>query len=1505
MLFYINFRCSIFPSCISSKTLLVSLFVTLALWVDAQQVRLNEVMSFNQFTIQDDDGAYSDWIELYNPSSDTINLEGYGLSDDPLRPFKWIFPETRINPGEYIVVWASGKDRKLTTSDIRNLVAMEVFDNIPGSRLQQLFQSNKFPDSPDRIIMLSNGFSTPENFADNYGARVRGFFEAPVSGDYTFWLSGDDESELYLSLTGREEDLFRVAWVPDWSSPWEWDKFPSQRSVPIRLEAGEMYLLQGLMKEGGGGDHLRARWTLPNGQIQDPIPAAVFRWESFGLHTNFSLSSAGETVLLTDPSGILVDSVPAVALRSDVSFGRSPDGSGDWFYFELPTPGAANSQGSTSILDPVIFDKKGQLYENRIEIELSHSDPEAIIRYTLDGSAPSRESGTIYTSPITLVNTRLIRAIAFKEGAVSSVISAEVYSRMGGTIGAFTSNLPVVVLHQFDQAIQPGNGTVSYITLYGTQSNGRTVLTSEYNLQGKVNINIRGSSSQQFPKKSYGFHLWNEDGSNRKEALLGMPEEHNWILYAPYTDKTLIRDILAFDYGTDLGHYAPRTRLVELYLHEGFGPLSQAHYNGVYVLVERIKIAPGRVEIESMEPFHDKEPEISGGYIFKNDRLNPGEVGFQTNRGSHFAHVRPQEDQISNAQRDWLVQYLDQFETALFSANFRDPVNGYAKFIDVNSFIDYHLLTEVFKEIDGYRLSTFLHKDRDGKLKMGPLWDFNLSLGNADYLEGWRPEGWYYPLISSRDYLYGWYNRLFQDQAFRNAYNRRYRLLRANLLATSTFHAKIDNYADLLNESQVRNYQRWPILGTYVWPNWFIGQTYADEINWMKNWIDNRLKWIDGQLGEAIQQRLIHYWNFNATANLSEPSFTYGGGHVEFEYSDPSEILSGTGQNFTGINARNGDPAGAHLRINFPIDVVSTYALPTTDHERVLLKYETRRSGSGANRQFLSYSVDGEVFIPFDTVVVTETPTLFQYDFSQLSMTDNNPNFKIRIIGGHDVNGQGGNVGNHRFDNLTLEGERMSGINNPPIAVADQLNKGLMIYDNWQLNLDEYFSDPDGDSLIYTYQLDKQTHTQISLEANLLTVSPILVGNNQLTILATDGKSPEVAMQIDLLQFPDTHELSESDYAFMEWSPFEPEGSFPNHMIFLQSDKNDPTLEDELWKEYRVPHGDLAAGDADKDGFPYRLTARTRLNGLGDRGISFINTGRERDLGAAVVSLSTLNCSTGWIHFTAGTEIPNFRVYHIRLQYALGPDGPWMDWPSDTIEYQRSNQAGHESIFQNIPVPEQALNQPSVLIRWKYYFTGTQLPGAGGARDMLRLDDIEVTTKRKVESPELIYPIALAEDIERNPLFLWSNTPDVENYQIQLRKSDDAPDWTIFWDIGMDTTWQTSELLDVNTWYDWRVRGNDTMSISAWSEIARFRTGITVSTDTKPASIESLRIYPNPLFGYMIYFNKAVTGKIYHITGREVRIVRNQQSIDLTGVNPGVYILHTDQGEQSTFIIMQ
>ncbi len=205
---------------------------------------------------------------------------------------------------------------------------------------------------------------------------------------------------------------------------------------------------------------------------------------------------------------------------------------------------------------------------------------------------------------------------------------------------------------------------------------------------------------------------------------------------------------------------------------------------------------------------------------------------------------------------------------------------------------------------------------------------------------------------------------------------------------------------------------------------------------------------------------------------------------------------------------------------------------------------------------------------------------------------------------------------------------------------------------------------------------------------------------------------------------------SEQGYTFSEWSSEEAEYVFPPHMVFQQTKMTDPGLSDDMTDPYHVPESDIAADDAAFLGFPYKLTTRTRMNGLGVRGISFINTGRGRDLGAALLALDTRGVNEATISFTAGTERPNSRIYALRLQYRLGLTGSWVDIMNNDnpVEYVRSASEGHEQNFV-VDMPASAANQPYVQLRWKYYFMGSP---TSGARAMLRLDD--VTVKKKVSN---------------------------------------------------------------------------------------------------------------------------------------------------------------------------
>jgi hypothetical protein len=435
-------------------------------------------------------------------------------------------------------------------------------------------------------------------------------------------------------------------------------------------------------------------------------------------------------------------------------------------------------------------------------------------------------------------------------------------------VGAQTltsSNLPIVIINTGGFIIPDEPKITADMGIIYNGIGVRNNVTDPFNnYNGKIGIERRGSSSQSFPKKQYGIELRDESGNGVDAPLLDMPAEEDWVLFAPYNDKSLMRDVLAYKLGRDLGRYASRTRFCEVILN--------GEYQGIYVLMEKVKRNDNRVDIAKLNPLEVSGDDLTGGYIIKLDKATGnGNGGWNStypppNRSGgqqiNFLYDEPSASEIVTEQMLYIQQYVNNFETALNSSAYTDPVNGYAKYIDVDSFIDFFIMNEVSKNVDGYRLSTYLHKKKDsdgGKLHMGPIWDFNLGFGNADYCTQGNPEGWVtnFNSICAQDYwlIPFWWGRLYSDGTYRNKLATRWEALRSDQLKTDRILTYIDSVANVLNaESQQRNFQRWPVLGTYVWPNYYVGPTFASEIIWLKNWVSARLNWLDANMPRIITE---------------------------------------------------------------------------------------------------------------------------------------------------------------------------------------------------------------------------------------------------------------------------------------------------------------------------------------------------------------------------------------------------------------------------------------------------------------------------------------------------------------------------------------------------------------------------------------------------------------------------------------------------------------------------
>jgi CotH kinase protein/Secretion system C-terminal sorting domain len=418
-----------------------------------------------------------------------------------------------------------------------------------------------------------------------------------------------------------------------------------------------------------------------------------------------------------------------------------------------------------------------------------------------------------------------------------------------------SSNLPVLIINTNGQTIPDEPKITADMGIIYSGTGVRNNITDPFNhYNGKIGIEIRGESSQQFPMKSYSIELRDVAGNSQDKSLFGLPKESDWVLYAPYNEKTLMHNFLAYTMAREMGRWAANCRYVEVVIN--------GDYKGIYVFMEKIKRNSGRVNISKLNTTDVAGDAVTGGYIFAIDKDPDAWYSAYTTPNStkgqkiRYSYTYPKITAIVPAQQDYLKRYVDSFETAFNSLQYQDKQNGWRKFADEPSFIDYFILNEVSRNVDGYRLSIYMYKDRQskgGKIIAGPAWDYDLAFRNANYCQGSSINGWAYDFnqICSEDFwqIPFWWNKLQQDSAFQSNLRCRWKQLRQTSLSNSRINFLIDSIASLTAEARVRHFQRWPVLGQYIWPNpQPIPATYQEEIVVLKDWLAKRLTWIDGAI---------------------------------------------------------------------------------------------------------------------------------------------------------------------------------------------------------------------------------------------------------------------------------------------------------------------------------------------------------------------------------------------------------------------------------------------------------------------------------------------------------------------------------------------------------------------------------------------------------------------------------------------------------------------------------
>lgn len=409
-----------------------------------------------------------------------------------------------------------------------------------------------------------------------------------------------------------------------------------------------------------------------------------------------------------------------------------------------------------------------------------------------------------------------------------------------------SSTLPVFKINTNNKAIPDEPKIESLLNVFDNKNENK--ITDEP-ISYQIKIERRGFSSQNFAKKSYGFSVI-DDGIPRATPLLGLPAAKKWVLYGPYADKSLIRNALTYSLYNDMGHYSVKTAFIELIIND--------NYQGVYVLTEKINIGPNHLNIPELKI--ETNGITSGGYLLEVDRNKWKAIFPSSNDTSHiplsYCLELPKKKVTDSLTQELIKKQFNHFEKNLYL-----QTDSLFNFLDVNTFVDHFIISEFTKNIDAYRLSTYIYNPdisaKTPKFYMGPIWDYNFAYGLTNYNDGFNPESFVY---NSASYVPFWWEKLMANNTFNDALKNRYFQLRKTTLSNEYIHAKIDSFYNICKTPAQNNFKKWTVLNSKdFWPNHYLGKTYEDEIDYLKSWINKRLLFLDIEILDKKNKSPLYY----------------------------------------------------------------------------------------------------------------------------------------------------------------------------------------------------------------------------------------------------------------------------------------------------------------------------------------------------------------------------------------------------------------------------------------------------------------------------------------------------------------------------------------------------------------------------------------------------------------------------------------------------------------------
>jgi hypothetical protein len=1243
----------------------------------AQTPVINEFMASNTATIQDDDGDFSDWIELHNPGNTAFDLTGCYLSDDTDNPLRWRFPGGNVPAQGFLLVWASGKDRMSPGGELHTNFAISAsgepllftapdgvtrLDETGPFALAADVSYGRLPDGADYWVEFAEATPAAPNDQGLQALAAPEFSQAPgiFAEPVTLTLSAvDPEAVITYTLDGSEPTLASTVYdeplilADRVGDPNIYSLIPTNAWLPWEIyrwrpPRGEVYKINVVRARAFRPGHAPSRITTGS-FIVDPTPAANLPFPVVSV-------AAEPDDLFDNAIGIYVPGVHYVP--GDIWSGNYFQTGSEW----------------ERLVHLELFDATGNLLLSqdagaRIHGGLTRAFPQKTLRFhaRAEYGAPHFECALFPELPYDVYERFLLRN------------SGNDWGKLG-----FLDLLWHTICADMGFDTQAGRPTIHFI-------NG------EY--WGIANLRER--FDRHYLARVYSVPE-DEVALLNNDAVIDEGADADRLDYLALRDYVLANDM---SQPAALAYVAERMDL-ENYIAYNVAEIfsSNADWPGNNIRYWRRTLPAYNPDAPYGHDGRWRWMMYDVDFAFQSSYHNTLSVATAANGP---AWPNP----------PWSTQLLrrllgnEWFRRAFINA-FADHLNSTFKSARIIGMIDEFAAC--------YQPAIAAWQDR---------WDVNVNYANeVQLLRNYANQRPNY----QRQHITSYFSLAGTTAVNLDVNDPALGKLQINQLVID------ENLHGLANPAQPYPwsgiyFRGVPITVTalpepgYRFAAW-IGHTSPEPALTIDpgSASINLIAVFEADPAAPVP---LHAWHFNDL-----PDGTVTAVAADFSLFGTAMLTyPGTGAGYmdrvddgTLLGALPTVPAGYALRVRNPADTRELLiTVPSIGHDNLSLSYAVKRTANGAEEHsvYCRVAVDGPWQSVAESVAVTEEYQLWVYDLAAIAGTADNPDLQVRLtFGGQNASGTSGN---QRFDNLVLVGVPIPGANLPPkVTEPIALQQGIEGGQALALDLSLVFTDPDGDPLVFAAESDDPDVTAVAVAGSELTITTLMRGDARVTVTADDGNHAPVPHTFRVLVYPAAAALAESAYAFTEWDPDLPERTYPEHMLFLQSDVSDPGLAQPLLYPYFIPHDDYHADDQETIGFPYNNTGRTRINGLGEEGISFINTGRGRDLGAALLAVDTRDVNAVSVSWLAGTILPNSRIYAIRLQCRVGIDGEFSDVlvGGQPVEYLRSEIAGDVQALGPTILPAELLQRPYLQLLWRYY----HVEGTSGARAQLRLDDVQV-----------------------------------------------------------------------------------------------------------------------------------------------------------------------------------